>query len=254
MMAMLLDSIYTFDARRSTMHILLEVTIRSIIAFVLVMVIARIMGKRTISQLTYYDFVASITLGAIVGNIAFNTFLKAWQIIASLVVFSGIAFIVAIISLKSRNMRKWLSGRPTIVIENGKILEENMRKLTFSMDTLNQELREKDIFDIEEVEYAVIELNGKLSVLKKPEYRQITRKDLSMLHGAKSQFPVELIMDGEVVLNSIHQSDLSLEWLQSQLRQRGLTVEQVFYAVRGTNGTIHFDLYKDQINHPIKTE
>lgn len=68
--------------------------------------------------------------------------------------------------MRSRKIRKWFAGKPTVVIENGKILEQNLRKIQFTLDTLSQELREKDIFDIEEVQYAILELNGKLSVLK----------------------------------------------------------------------------------------
>jgi uncharacterized membrane protein YcaP (DUF421 family) len=144
------------EGNLNAVSIFLEVTVRTICAFVLILIITRINGKNTISQMTYHDFVSSITLGAITGNMAFNTYFKLWQLIASLVIFSGIAFIVSLISMKSRKLRKWFSGKPTVLIENGKILEQNLRKLKFSLDTLNQELREKDIFDIEEVEYAVL--------------------------------------------------------------------------------------------------
>lgn len=107
---------------------------------------------------------------------------------------------------------------------------------------MNQELREKDVFDIEEVEYAVLELNGKLSILKKPEYRQITKKDLSIMSTGKPKFPIELIMDGEVIVENMKQEGLSPEWLSKQLKQRGLAVDEVCYAVRGTNGGLYFDL------------
>lgn len=236
------------------MSIFFEIIIRSLIAFTLIMIIARILGKHTITQLTYNDFVLSITLGAITGNIAFNTAIKSQYLIVALVAFSLAAYTVAKISLKSRTMRKLLSGRPTILIENGKVLEENLRKLTLSMDTLNQELREKNIFDIEEVEFAVLELNGKLSVLKKPDYRHITRKDLAILSVDKNSFPIELIMDGQIITNNIHQDGLSPKWLDEQLSKRGLSLSQVFYAVKGTNGNLHFDLYEDRIKHPIKME
>lgn len=231
-----------------------EVILRTIIAFALIMIITRILGKHTITQMTYHDFVTSITLGAITANIAYNTFLKSWNLIASLLMFSIISFTIALISLKSRKMRKWFSGRPTIVIENGKILEQNLKKIRFSLDTLNQELREKDVFDIEEVEYAVLEMNGKLSILKKPEYRQLTKKDLSIMSTGKPKFPIELIMDGEVIAENMKQEGLSQDWLYNQLKKRSLTVEEVCYAVRGTNGGLYFDLYKDNIRHPIDTE
>jgi uncharacterized membrane protein YcaP (DUF421 family) len=236
------------------MNIILEIIIRTFAAFVLIMIIAKILGKHTLTQMTYYDFVSSITLGAITGNIAFNTALGSWNLTVALLTFGGIAYIVALLTMKSRKLRKWFSGKPTIVIESGKILENNLKKLKFSIDTLNQELREKDIFDIEEVEHAVLELNGKLSVLKKHEHRQITQKDLFGLSGVqskKSQFPIELIMDGEVVSDNLKHDGLSPEWLAKQLNKRGLSVDDVFYAVKGTNGNLFFDLYKDNIKHPV---
>jgi uncharacterized membrane protein YcaP (DUF421 family) len=233
------------------LNIFLEIIIRTFIAFTLVMIIAKILGKHTLTQMTYYDFVSSITLGAITGNIAFNTGIKSGYLTVALLTFGGIVYIVALLTMKSRKLRKWFSGKPTIVIESGKILENNLKKLKFSLDTLDQELREKDIFDINEVEYAVLELNGKVSVLKKPEYRQITQRDLLGANAQKSQFPLELIMDGKVVLQNVKHDGISPEWLAERLKEKGLSVEEVFYAVKGTTGHLYFDLYKDKIKHPV---
>lgn len=233
---------------------LLETIIRTVVAFVLIMLITRVLGKHTIARMTYNDFVASITLGAIIGNLAFNTHLKTWNLITSFLIFSGIAYLISFISLKSRKIRKWFAGKPTVVIENGKIMEQNLRKIQFTLDTLNQELREKDIFDIEEVQYAILELNGKLSVLKKPEYRPLIQKDLLLTNTTKIQFPVELIMDGKIMSDNLQQIGLSKEWLSKQLQQRGVTAEEVCYAIRGTQGKLFFDLYQDQIRHPIDQE
>ncbi|MEC0270403.1 DUF421 domain-containing protein [Paenibacillus anseongense] len=235
----------------------IQVLIRTFAAFIIIMIVARILGKQTISQMTYHDFVAAITLGAITGNLAFNTKLNHWNLLASLLLFSGIAFIVTFISLKSRKSRKWLSGRPTIVIENGKILEDNLKKLHLTLDTLNQELREKDIFDIQEVEFAVLELNGRLSVLKKPEFRQVLMKDIPRFNGqkeTKTTFPVELIMDGIMVHENLEQNQISESWINNELKKRKLTLTEVCYAVKGTNGKLYFDLYIDKIENPINRE
>jgi uncharacterized membrane protein YcaP (DUF421 family) len=239
------------------MNEIMYVLLRTLAAFVLIMIVARVLGKQTISQMTYHDFVAAITLGAMTGNLAFNTKLNVWNIIASLLLFSGIAFLFTFISLKSRKSRKWLSGKPTIVIENGKILENNLRKLHLTLDTLNQELREKDIFDIHEVEYAVMELNGRVSVLRKPEYRQIRIKDVpQLIHHpeTKSIFPIELIMDGDIITNNLEQNHLSEDWIYHELKKRKLSLPDVCYAVKSTNGDLYFDLYKDKINNPIDIE
>ncbi|CAG7617902.1 DUF421 domain-containing protein [Paenibacillus allorhizosphaerae] len=239
------------------MSLFWETIIRTIIAFSLIMVFTRLLGKHTIARMTYHDFVASITLGAITSNIALNTHLKTWQSVASFTTFAGIAYLVALISLKSRKSRKWLAGKPTVIIENGKILENNLKKMHVSLDALNQELREKDIFDPDEVEYAVLELNGKLSILRKPECRYVMRKDLQSLFltsQTKLQFPVELIMDGKIITENLLQNGMSPEWMTKQLQKRGVNLEEVSYAVRKTNGDLFFDLYRDRIRHPIDQE
>ena len=239
------------------MNEIMEVLLRTLVAFVLIMIIARVLGKQTISQMTYHDFVAAITLGAMTGNLAFNTKLNYWHLIVSLLLFSGIAYLVTFISLKSRKTRKLLSGKPTMVIENGKILEDNLKKLHLTLDTLNQELREKDVFDIQEVEFAVLELNGRVSVLKKPEFRQVLIKDFPKLTAkshSKTTFPVELIMDGEMIKENLEQNQLSEAWIFNELNKRKLSLAEVFYAVKGTQGYLYFDLYRDQIKNPISNE
>jgi uncharacterized membrane protein YcaP (DUF421 family) len=237
-----------------------EVLIRTFAAFAIVMLIAKILGKPTISQMTYHDFVTAITLGAITGNLALNIKLNPWYIVVSLLFYGGIAFLFTLISLKSRQSRKWLSGKPTVVIENGKILEQNLKKLRLTLDTLNQELREKDVFDIGEVEYAVLELNGRVTVLKKPEYQPILMKDLQKLgltakpQPAKPSFPVELIMDGKLVSKNLAHAQVTETWLMDELSRRRLTPPDVCYAVKGTDGRLYIDLFEDRIKQPIDLE
>ncbi|WP_409343496.1 DUF421 domain-containing protein [Paenibacillus sp. MBLB4367] len=232
-----------------------EIVLRTIAAFVLILAIARLLGKQTVAQMTFHDFVVTITLGAIAANLAFNTAFHMWRLLLCLLLFSAIAYSLSHLSLKSRSARKWISGKPTIVIENGKILEQNLRKLKLTLDTLSQELREKDIFNLEEVEYAVLELNGRFSVLKKPEYRQVIRKDLAIRTPGKERFPVELIMDGTVIEENVAQHPRKgEEWLTRELGKRNLRVTDICYAVIGTNGKLFIDTYEDHIKKPIDKE
>ncbi|KEQ25925.1 DUF421 domain-containing protein [Paenibacillus tyrfis] len=232
---------------------IVDTLLRSTGAFIVMMIITRILGKSTISRMTYHDFVVTITLGAMTANLSFNTSMNGWQVLIAIVTFSGIAYLLMFLALKSRTIRKWVSGQPTVIMEDGKILESNMRKLKMTMDTLNQELREKNIFNIEEVQYAVLELNGKITVLRKPEYLPVTRKDMN-LQMNKQSFPVELIMDGQIISDNLHQNHISEEWLVSQAQSRGLAIEDICYAVRSTNGQLHFDRYDDQIYQPVDKE
>ncbi|MFJ8261228.1 DUF421 domain-containing protein [Rummeliibacillus sp. NPDC094406] len=231
-----------------------EVVLRSITSFGLLLIGTRILGKQTISQMTMFDFVATISLGAIAANLAFNTSIKAHHIILAFVIYVIIIFTIAVISLKSRKGRKFLAGDPTVVIQNGKILEKNMNKMRYTLDYLNQQLREKDVFNIEEVLFAIIETNGTLTVLKKPQFRNVTRQDLMIPITPEINLPIELIMDGEVIMENLEQNNLTESWLHSELKRRNLVQDDVLYAVLSGNGNMYVDTYENHIHSPIDKE
>ncbi|MFC4766629.1 DUF421 domain-containing protein [Effusibacillus consociatus] len=232
----------------------IEVLIRTVGAFSALLIIARVLGKQTIAQMTYFDFVAAITVGAIAANLAFNTFLKVHHLLISLAIFSCVALASAFISLKSRKARKFLAGDPTVVIQNGKILEHNMRKMRYSFDHLNQALREKNVFNIEEVLFAIVEINGTLTVLKKPQYRTVTRQDLWIAANPEYRLPIELIMDGKIIEKNLRENQIPYSWLESELIKRNLRVDEVAYSVLGGNGHLYIDTYDDKISSPIDQE
>ncbi|MBS4201256.1 DUF421 domain-containing protein [Bacillus sp. FJAT-49732] len=232
----------------------IEVFLRTIISFSLLLVGARIIGKQTIAQMTMFDFVAAISLGAISANIAFNTNVKVPHTIIAFSIYVAIIFLISIISLKSRKGRKLLGGDPTIVIQNGKVLEQNMKKMRYTLDYLNQQLRERDVFNIEEVLHAMVETNGTLTVQKKPQFRSVTRQDLMIAVTPEQRLPIELIMDGEVIEKNLEQNKLTIPWLESELRKRNLTQQDVVYAVLADNGNMYVDTYRDHIHSPIDKE
>lgn len=233
---------------------IVEIIIRTIVAFVLLWSFTFLLGKQTINQKTYHGFIASVTLGTIAGNMAFNIKIKSLYFVISLLIMSGIVITLAFIALKNQRARKWIAGKPTVIIENGKILEQNMRKLKYTLDSLNHGLRAKDIFNIEEVEHAILEIDGSLSVLKKPDYRHVTKRDLSIASPSVEKLPVELIMDGKIMEKNLMQNQLSKDWLSQELTKRGLNLTDICYAVMGTNGHLYFDLYEDRISRPVDQE
>ncbi|MFC5652545.1 DUF421 domain-containing protein [Paenibacillus solisilvae] len=235
------------------MHAYMEILIRAILSIILLLFIAKILGKQTISNMTFHDFVTGITIGAIAANLAFNEDLKWSYLLLSLVVISATSFSLSLIALKNRKLRSWISGSPTVLIEGGKILENNMKKVRYTLDSLDQAIREKGIFNMEEVEYAVLEDNGMVSVLQWDEYRYVAKKDLK-LHSNAQAFPVELIMDGTFMETNLEHNGLTKDWLESELRRRGKRLCDVFYAVRGTQQQLFFDFYEDGIHKPIDKE
>lgn len=235
------------------MHAYVEILIRTVLSILVLLLIARILGKQTISNMTFHDFVTGITLGAIAANLAFNKELKLTHLILSLIVITITSYLLSVIALKSRKMRSWISGSPTVLIEGGKILEDNMRKVRYTLDSLDQALREKGIFDIEEVNYVLLEDNGMVSVLKKDEYQFVTKKDMK-LHPNGQVFPVELIMDGKIIEKNLENNGLTKEWLELEVRRKGKRISDVFYAARGTKQQLVFDFYEDGIQQTIDKE
>jgi uncharacterized membrane protein YcaP (DUF421 family) len=230
-----------------------DIMIRAIIAILSLLLIAKILGKQTISNMTFLDFVTSITLGSIAANLSFNLKLRALDMFAALVVMAVTSLLLSVIALKNRKLRNWISGSPTVLIEGGKILENNMKKVRYTLDSLDQALREKGVFNVDEVEYAVLEDNGMLSILKKDDYQCVVKKDLK-LQAKTLSFPLELIMDGTLMEQNLTANGLTREWLEGVLRRKGKRIDDVFYAVRGTHQQLFFDYYEDRIKQPVDKE
>ncbi|MBB3112283.1 uncharacterized membrane protein YcaP (DUF421 family) [Paenibacillus phyllosphaerae] len=236
----------------------IQILIRSISAFALLLIITRLIGKQTLSNMNIHDFVTAVILGAISANFAFNEKINPSHLLISLAVFTVTSWLMSVLTLKSRRSEKLLFGKPSILIEGGKLLEGNMKKSKYTLGSLNEMLREKDIFDIAEVEYAVLENNGKLSVLKKKEHRTLTLQDfLSHSSGAaapapKSNYPVEFILEGKLIPEQLKRAHLAQHAIEEAVRKKGHTMADVFYAVQGTDGGLYFDFYDDKLRQPVE--
>lgn len=228
----------------------IEVLYRTILAFIIPLALAKLLGKQVVSNMTFHDFVTAITIGGIAANLAFNLRIQTGHLVASLVIFAATSYLVSVIALKFRFTRKWVSGVPTVVIKDGKILEDNMKKIKYTMDSLNDSLREKDVFDISEVDYALLEVNGKLAVKKKDEYTNVTKKDLNLGIPGEPKLPVELIMEGKILHKNIRQNPTLENEIRNHLNKMNKKVEDVFYAVQGSNKQLFIDFYQDGIHKP----
>lgn len=139
-----------------------------------------------------------------------------------------------------------------MLIEEGKVLDHNMKKMKFSLDDLNQLLREKDVFDITQVEYALLEVSGELSVLKKEPFQPTTRSDFQ-LPSSPISLPVEVIMEGELVSKNLT-GDYSKEWVLSQCQMRNVSLKDIYYAVINSKGNLFIDKYDDGLTRPTDVE
>ncbi|GAA0593605.1 DUF421 domain-containing protein [Virgibacillus siamensis] len=227
--------------------------IRSILAFLLLMVMARIMGKKQVSQLTFFDYCVGITIGSIASAMAIDQNIKITNGLVGLIIMGLFPVLLAYGSMKSLKFRRLTDGKASVLIEDGKVLEKNMKKSKMNIDELMLFLREKNVFKLSDVEMAVIETNGQLSVLKKSDQQPLTAKQLGITVNME-QGPAIVIMDGKLMNKSLQSLGYSSEWLKGEIQKQGATdYEDVFLGQIDSSGNVYVDLYNDDLQqHKIK--
>lgn len=221
---------------------------KSALVFVILVGLARIIGRKLLSQMSYFDFTVAITIGTIAGSYVVQMIEGMWVLISP-VLLAALAICFDVMHLKSLKFRKLTEGEPVIVIQNGSILNNNMKKLRYHIDNLEAQLREKGIFDFNEVEYAILEPHGQLSVLKKTQHLPITPSVMNITVSYKGM-STEIIKDGKLLEQNLHQQDLSHQWLIDQLSVQNLNIDDVFYAAVNTNNELYISLKDIKISKP----
>jgi uncharacterized membrane protein YcaP (DUF421 family) len=226
----------------------LVVFVRVIISFFTLLIFTRILGKQEVGQLTFFDYVNGITIGSIAASLATDLSSKAWAHWIGLAGYALFTFLLQFITVKNRYIGRVLDGEPTVVIEDGKILEKNLVKMRIKISELTMLLRDRGVFDITQVDLAIFEINGKLSVLQKSDYLPVTPKDLN-IPVSPSGLSTEVIQDGIVIEQNLLQRKKDRDWLLQQLRSKGIEdVQQVFYAIILPNDELYIDVYEDHVS------
>ncbi|MET3942022.1 uncharacterized membrane protein YcaP (DUF421 family) [Paenibacillus sp. PvP094] len=223
------------------------VAVRSIIAFLTLIIYTRVLGKQQMGNLTYFDYINGITIGSIAGTFATDLSSKAWIHFVALTIFTIITIIFQYITLKNRTISKLMDSDPTVVIQNGKILEQNLHKMRVKFDELTMMLRQKDVFDITTLDYAILEPDGSLSVVLKPENQPVTAKDMHM-HPPKSKLMTELIIDGVLIKQNLKERNKDMNWLTEQLKKKNITIQDIAFAAILPNDKLYVDLFEDQFS------
>lgn len=193
-------------------------------------VLTKVLGKTQISQLTAFDFIAALVLGELVGNALFDEKAGLLDIAYVVLLWGVILYVIEIITQKFSKTRHLLEGDPVIVIHKGQFIREELKKNKMDVDEVQQLLRAKDVFSVQEVEYAILETDGTISVLKKSAYQTPTKKDLNVA-PAEVYLPTKIISDGEIIQDNLEEAKLTEEWLFEELTRQGFYTERdVFYA------------------------
>jgi uncharacterized membrane protein YcaP (DUF421 family) len=189
-----------------------QIIFNTIIAFLVMYIVSRVLGKKLISQMTFFDFITALSLGSLVGSIILAKGVPIWKGSLSLIVFAALSFAVDFTSLKSYWGRKILNDVPTPIIKEGKLIFEGMKKVRLTVDDLLFQLRKKDIFYLDEVEYAFLEIDGTISVLKKTENLTPTLKELQITASARG-LPQTFIIDGNIIPNILTKIGKDENWV-----------------------------------------
>ena len=227
------------------MHTILETTIRTAIGFSILFILTRLLGKKQLGQLTFFTYVTGIAMGNIAGDMVVHRDIKLIDGVSGLIIWAFSTFLLELISLKFSKARVLLDGEPSILIKRGIIMEKELAAQRLNMDDLTMLLRNNNIFSIQDVDYAILEPNGQLSILKKPELEAVSKKDMQIQPENRIYLPTEIIVDGKLVQKNLKELNLNSQWVNQQLIQAGITsVEEVFFAELQNDGSLHISKKK----------
>ena len=221
---------------------ILHTILQSLISVIVLFIFTRIMGKKQIAQLTFFDYVIGLSIGSVAGDFAIDPTIDYAKGITALVVYASFPIILSYISLKSYRARKLLDGKPTLLIQNGRIVEENLRKTKLNVNELLEECRMKDAFNIADIEFAILETNGKVSVLLKSENQPLTPRDMNIQMAYKG-LCLNLVIDGEILDSNLSMISKDKIWLHEEIhKQNVLDIKTILLAYLDTNNQMNIQL------------
>lgn len=229
------------------MEHILDTVIRTFAGFAVLLTLTRLAGKKQLSQMTVFTYITGIALGNMAGDMVIHKDVEIIDAVVGMGLWSILIFIIEYLSLKLPFVRTVLDGEPAIVIKKGVIEVKELKKMRLNMDDLTMLLREKDIFSIKDVQYAIIEPHGELTVVKKANKQQVAKEDLNLHPQEPAYLSGELITDGKIIERNLLELGKSASWLREQLSAQGISSEkQVFYAELEEEGTLFVQKKRDQ--------
>ncbi len=206
-----------------------DVILRALMSLLALFIVTKIIGKKQVSQLSLFDYVIGISIGNFAAEMTINTDSPEINGIVAVLVFGLVAYLVSYLTLKSIVLRRFFIGTPTILIQKGKIIEKNLKRSKMDMNDLLEQIRIDGYFDISEVDYAIMEANGKISVLPKKENKPVTLKDMQ-LKGEKQSLCANIIIDGKIMHGNLENMHKTEKWLLKQLNVKGKKLEEILLA------------------------
>lgn len=198
----------------------LMVIIKGVLSIVYLFFVVKIMGKKQISELNTFDYVIGITLGNIAAEMTVNKDITIVNGIIAMSVYGIVSLIVSFITVKSIVGRRFISGFPIVLMENGKISKEQLKKVKLDLNDFMQDARENGYFDLSKIDSAVMEVSGKVSFLPKAKYAPVTNDDLKV-KKERNGIVANLVIDGKIMENNLKALGKDEKWLITRLENEG---------------------------------
>lgn len=224
----------------------IEIVLRSLLVLAGLFVITKLLGKKQLSKLSYFEYIVGIIIGDIAGSLSMDSEVNLVNGITSILIWTLVSILLSYVSLKNKKIRDIVEGKARVFIKDGKILEGNLRKERFTSDELLEMLRKKSVFSVREVEFALLEADGELSVLLKRDYRAVKPSEL-WLQLPEDKEPRTVIMDGRIIEEMVEEVGRNKGWLQKMLADKHVKVEDVYLAQLHSDGKLSLDYYHDRI-------
>ena len=217
---------------------LLKIALTSIGSVVVLFLLTKIIGKRQMSQLSMFDYINGITIGSIAAEMATSLegdFLKP---LVAMIIYAGMSVLISLATCKSIQARRLLVGKSTILYDNGKLYERNLKKAKYDMGEFLEQCRVAGYFDLKQVQTAILEPNGRLSFLPVSDQRPLTASDMGV-KLPKESILYNVILDGYVLEENLKQTGNNRAWLEKKLKENGVKkLEEVFLATCDGNNSL----------------
>ena len=198
----------------------LNICFRTILVLIILFFITKMMGKKQISELNFFDYIVGITIGSIAADISLDIEKNMIAGIAALFIYGFISYIISFVSIKSILARRFFIGVPTVLVEKGKIIESGVKKSKIDVNDLLMEARENGYFNLDEIDYALMEVNGNISFLPKEKEKPVTKKDMK-IKCSNEGLTVNAIIDSKYMVNNMKEINKDKEWLDHELKVNG---------------------------------
>lgn len=227
---------YTYEERRRNMEIL-KVILTSILSALALFIIAKVMGHKQMSQLDFFDYITGITIGSIAAELA-TELEEPWKPLIAMLVYGAITVILTLITSKLPRLRKFINGTPTIILNNGKLYRQNMKKAKLDLSEFMVMCRQEGYFNLNDIQTAVFEYNGRLTVLPKATKRPLNPTDMNLVPSPE-KLSTEVIMDGRILGDNLKRMGLDIKWLQKELEVQGYkSAKQIFLGICDDNNCL----------------